>query len=381
VPAHDLPDVLFVTRPLSPPWNDSGKVLPYLLAREMPGLRIGAMTPAGSPLPFPNVTSEEIYPAGTSFSSGLLDKARLFSRLLCRDVPPVVHFFFSPNPPTTAAARVFRVLRRSVRVVQTVMSLPRNPADLDGSLFGDVIVTWSVATAERVRIAIEQRGLRAKAVHVPPGVEPIAPMSREAKRRVRAGLGVSLDLPLVLFAGDLEFGSGAAITAEALPRVLDRIPSTFVFANRIKTERARSIRRELERTLAPWIARGRVRIPDRVDSFPDLLAAADVQVFPSETTHAKTDLPMVVLEGITAGVPAIVCTGTPLDELVDLGAAMGVPPMNPDRLADAVIGLISRPGVAESFGARSRSLVSARHSPAAMAAAHEAIYRELLHWV
>ena len=47
MPPVDVPDVLFVSKPLSPPWDDSGKLLPYLLAQRAGGLRLAVMTPRG----------------------------------------------------------------------------------------------------------------------------------------------------------------------------------------------------------------------------------------------------------------------------------------------------------------------------------------------
>jgi len=67
-----------------------------------------------------------------------------------------------------------------------------------------------------------------------------------------------------------------------------------------------------------------------------------------------------------------------MDELVEVGAALGVPPGRADALASVLNEILSRPGAAAFLGAGGRGVALRRHSPGAMAAAHEAIYRELL---
>lgn len=373
-----LPDVLFVSKPLAPPWDDSGKVLPYLIAREIRDVSVAVMTPKGQPLAVPGVISEEIYRQPWSFTVPMRDKLSMFFRLLTRSLPPVVHFFFSPNGPTSMAARLVKRRHPQVKVVQTIMSLPIGADAMDQGVFGDVVITWSRAAAERVSDVVRRRSIPAKVVHVPPGIEERRPMTPGEKRATRSSFGLPPDLPVILYAGDLEFSTAAFVTAAAAPLVLERLPAVFVFACRPKTGAAQAVLRDLETRLAGLVAHGSVRFMGSVKAFGDLLRCVDCQVLPAETTYAKTDLPMVLLEGLSAGIPAIVGTGTPMDELVDAGAALGVPAGSPDALAAALVGVLSGPGRAEALAAGGREVVLRRHSARAMADAHAAIYLELL---
>lgn len=372
------PDVLFVSKPLAPPWDDSGKVLPYLIAREIRDVSLAVMTPRGQPLNLPGIHSEELYRRPWSFTVPMRDKVSVIFRLLARSLPPVVHFFFSPNGPTSFAARMVKARHPHVKVVQTIMSLPIGADAMDQGIFGDVVITWSRAAAQRVSEVVRRYGLPARVVHVPPGIDERRPMSPTEKRATRASFGLPPDRPVVLYAGDLEFSTAAYATAAAVPLVLDRVPAVFVFACRPKTAAAQSVSRELEARLADLTALGHVRFMGSVGAFSDLLRCVDCQVLPAETTYAKTDLPMVLLEGLSAGVPAIVGTGTPMDELVDAGAVMGVPPGSPEALASALIGVLSGPGRAEAMAAGGRDYILLRHTARRMAEAHATIYRDLL---
>ncbi|NOZ02054.1 MAG: glycosyltransferase family 4 protein [Deltaproteobacteria bacterium] len=372
-------DVLFVSKPLCPPFNDSGKLLPYLVAKHIQGIRVSVMTPRGRPLTEgTGAISEEIYPVASSFSVPMTQKLRLMYRLIGRITPPAVHFFFSPNGPTTAAARLFRALKPDVKVIQTVMSLPAQAEALRGALFGDVVVTWSRAAAELVGSVVKSGRREARVVHVPPGIEPLEPMDPVEKKKVRHDLGLPTDRPLVLYAGDLEFSSGAEVTAAAAAGIMDRTPAFFAFACRRKTDQSLAAEKRLGEDLAPLLDRGRARILDKTPVFHDLLRCADVQVLPAETTYAKTDIPLVLLEGLSAGVPAIVATGTPMQELVDGGAAVGVPPLEPQALGAALTGLLEGKGRVDALGASGRRYVLKRHTAEAMARAHAKLYAEVL---
>lgn len=372
------PDVLLVTKPLAPPWDDSGKVLPFLLARHLAGIHLAVLTPVGRHLGLPGVTEYAPYHQASSFSVPLTDKARLFRWLLRADLPPVVHFFFSPNRATATAARLFRRLRPQVRVVQTVMSLPDDPSILASGLFADVVVVWSRAALARVGLAARRRGLPARVIHIPPGIVPLSPLTPEERRRLREELGLPAERPLVLFAGDLEFSSAAGVVAEAVEPTLSRVDALFLFACRDKTPRSRRVLEALRRGLLGPISKGQVRFIGETTRFHDLLRCCDVQVLPAESTQAKTDIPLVILEGLSAGVPAILPTGTPMQEVVDAGAAIGVPPLDPEHLSKALVGLLSGMGRAATLGATSRAYVLAHHTAEAMARAHARLYRALL---
>jgi glycosyltransferase involved in cell wall biosynthesis len=378
MPAFDNGDVLLVSKPLSPPWDDSGKLLPYLVARHVSDLRLVAMTPRGRPLDLEHVTSEPVYRASSSFTVPMLDKVRLFGRLLAKSPPPVVHFFFSPNPPTVMAARAFRRVHRHARVVQTLMSLPDNPDALAAGIFADVVVAWSRAGARMAADAIGRRGLAARVVRIAPGIEPLAPMTPDERREARVALGLPPDRPLVVYAGDLEFSTASSVVAEAAVMLADRSPAVFVLACRPKTAAAALVRQDLERRLAGRIAEGSAFVMGKVPRFHDLLRCSDCQVLPADTTWAKTDVPLVLLEGLTAGVPAVVGTGTAMDELVEAGAAVGVPPLDPGKLAEAITGLLRGRGTASALGAAGRAYAMREHTAARMAEAHEALYRDLL---
>lgn len=372
-------DVLLVTKPLSPPWDDSGKVLPYLVAKHSPSIRAMVLTPKGMPLDLPHVQSTELYRGPSSYRLPWSDKARLLSFLMRNETPPVVHFFFSPGSVAILGARLFQRIRPRVRTIQTVMSLPDTASELASSVFADVLVTWSALGARLANEAVSIRGLHTRIVHIAPGIEPLSPMPDEEKRCVRESFRLPQDRSLVLYAGDLEFSSAAITVAKAADAIIESSSAALVFACRPKTRAALIVKRDLQQMLAKRIDRGEVFILGEVKRFHDILRACDCQVMPVDSTWAKTDIPLVLLEGLSAGVPAIVATGTAMDELVEKGAVIGVSPNDPKGLAEAVFGLLRHRGLKEALGARGRAWVLSQHTAEAMAAAHVRLYTDMLY--
>lgn len=370
-------DVLLVSKPLGPPWNDSGKVLPFLLAKNLKEVRLAVLTAKGQSLGLPGVIEEQIYSESKSFSVALTEKARLFFWLARANLPPVLHFFFSPNLSTALAARLLRRLRSGIVTVQTLMSLPDDTRRLGLSLFADVVVVWSAYALEVAKEAAARKGFRGKIVHINPGISPLSPASAEERAAIRKELGLPVEKPVILYAGDLEFTSAAQTVAGAAKLVLQEMQAVFIFACRAKTKHTGRYVEALRAGLKDYVSRGEIRFFQKTD-FHALLRCVDVQVFPAESTFAKTDIPLVLLEGLSAGVPAVVATNTPMQELVLQGAATGVPPMDPQALAHRLITLFSRPGQAEALGRAGRAVVMARYTAEAMAKAHATLYRQLL---
>lgn len=373
------PDILFVTKPLCPPWDDSGKLLPYLIARHLDPrrLQVEVPVPLGRPSDLPDVASWPVYGRDSSFQVPRADKFRLLGGLLRRRLPPVVHFFFSPNAATAIAARIVRLRHPGSAFVQTVMSLPADDRVLAAGVFADVVIAWSAVAADRVRAVTRGRARPPRVVHVPPGVVARDPLTRDQRLEVRHRFSLPADRPVILYAGDLEFSTAAPTLAAAIPQVLARTDAVFVLACRPKTAAAATVLAGLRRDLSTFEASGHVQFLGNVPAFAELLACVDAQVLPADTTYAKTDLPLVVLEGLFAGVPAIVGQGTPMDELVHAGAALGVLPSDPAALAAALTRLLEGPALAD-MALAGRAFAMARHTAQAMAAAHQDIYRELL---
>ena len=364
--------VLLVSKPVEPPWNDSSKNLVRDLVLGMQRHDALAFGRVGGERELGRARLEPLHPAAGAghFAPGLSDQLRVLRRLAFGKRADLWHFFFAPNPKTSAVARATSRLR-NVRSVQTVCSVPRDDVDPKRVLFADRVVVLSHFTAERFARA----GLGAdRVVRIPPAAPPLVPLDPERRRKTRLALGLDPDAPVVLYPGDLEFGNGARFTVEAHAKLPKE--TRLVMACRAKTERARAIDAELRALTTRLGTSARVTFLGETSKILDLVGAADVVSLPSDVAYAKMDYPLVLLEAMALARPVVVANGTPAAELAEGGAARAVAP-DVDAVAEALGALVSDAAHREALGARARETVLAEYDRTRMARAYEALYDTL----
>jgi len=117
------------------------------------------------------------------------------------------------------------------------------------------------------------------------------------------------------------------------------------------------------------------------ERLPEVLAAADVHVVPLKRGLAWSSVPSKLYSILAAGRPVVasVDEGTEVARTVErAGAGLAVPPEDPDAFADGVLRLLDEPATAIAMGVAGRSFVEGWASPAAVAAAYEDLFCELV---
>ena len=368
--------VLFVSKPIAPPWHDGSKNLVRDVAANLGVAQATVMTTPGAPSIGPRVTMEAVYVASGRFAPALGANARVLRRLLTGDPHDIWHFVFAPNPASSSAAMLARRVRQgggwNGKVVQTVASAPRSFAGVGRWIFGDVVVALSEWTRGRLMAA----GVRGAKIRViPPCAAAPEPPNPQRIAAARAAFRLEGG-PVLLYPGDYELSRGAETVAAAAPRILKAVPeATLVFACRPKTRGAQRARAGIELDLARDRLTERTRHVGEIDDLPALLAASSVVAFPVDDLYGKVDVPIVLLEAMALGVPIVACTGGPLETL---SCAALVEPADPDALADAVLKMILSSSVAREASANGKALYQRKFRPPVVAAAYDELYEDVL---
>lgn len=366
-----MASVLLVSKPLVPPWNDSSKNLARDVAQGLRRHTPVAMTDGTGRFELSRGRVEPVYRAAGRFAPALSSSLRVLSRLAVGARGDLWHFFFAPNPRTSTAARSLSRLRR-VPTAQTVCSRPRDLSTAGRLLFADRTVVLSRATLSALRDA----GLPAsRLIRIPPAVPPLSPLDAAARRAARVALELPLDARLVVYAGDLELGDGAARMIEGFARA-DGRDSCLVMACRAKTAGAAAAERELRARVSALGVERRVRWLGETPRIHDLLGCADVVALPSTDLYAKMDLPLVLVEAMWLSRAVLVCEGSPAAELADGGAAALCAP-EVDACAAALDALLDD-DAREAFGRTARRAAEERYHPDSMVTAYETLYDQML---
>jgi glycosyltransferase involved in cell wall biosynthesis len=300
-----------------------------------------------------------------------LGDARLFrdvSSVVRRVRPKVIHsHLIDANVTTRIAARRARVPHL------TTLHIPpfpladsgraRTVADGATARLSTRLVAVSRHTADAYARAFR---LRRRPIEVIPnaalGRPPAAGFDRAS---MRAALGAGSG-PLVACISRLEPHKGIDVMIAAASELRGRLPGI-----RVVVAGDGSDREHLQRRAAQLGLNGTFELLGTREDVGEILAAADAFCMPSR--HEGS--PISLIEAMHAGLPCAVTTAGGMPEMVVDGESGAVAPAGDvDALARALERAID---AGTAMGRRAATEAAGRYTPAAMAAAYLAIYREL----
>lgn len=134
-------------------------------------------------------------------------------------------------------------------------------------------------------------------------------------------------------------------------------------------------RAELERLAATLGLADRVRFLGARTDVPELMAACDVFVMPSDSEG----LPFALLEAMAAGLPVVGTAVGKIPSLLENGRyGLVVPPRNPEALAEAIAQTLRHFPDSRERGVRAQAFVASRYGRDRMLRRYGRLYRNLL---
>lgn len=212
------------------------------------------------------------------------------------------------------------------------------------------------------RIAVIERGR---------GLDRLGTPSPERRRAARAMLEIPEDAELLVSAGRQEFQKGHENLLHAMPEILRRRPRVIL----LHAGRDGQTTRRLREIHEMHGLGDRVRFLGHRDDVAEILAAADLFVFPS----ISEGLGGAVIEAMALGLPVVASDIPALREVVEDGrTGTLVEPQNPDALAFAIAGLLNEPSRMRSYGNHGRARFHERFEIERSAARMIELYRSLV---
>jgi glycosyltransferase involved in cell wall biosynthesis len=194
------------------------------------------------------------------------------------------------------------------------------------------------------RITVVERGRDPARLGAP------SPGRRAAARRA---LGVGEGEVVLLNVGRQEFQKGQEHLLEAVARLVGRYPGLRLFV----AGRQGHATGRLQAAVGRLGLGGTVRFLGHRDDVPELLAAADVFVFPS----LYEGLGGALIEAMALALPIVASDLPAIREVVEEGRnAVLVPPASPEALAGAIVSVLEGGHRRQAMGARSREIFEER---------------------
>lgn len=194
----------------------------------------------------------------------------------------------------------------------------------------------------------------------------------------------SLNIPLdtitntVSFIGRLEIRKGVVDFAKAIPLILAKQPQTkfrFVGPFQESPNPQRNMFEYLQDLLQPYLNSCEFtgRLP--LEQIPSALSATDICVFPS----LWESFGYVCLEAMAAGRGVVGSSSGGMAEIINSDAVGRlVPPQSPQKIAEAVVELLSAPELRQQLGSAARARVIELYNVERVGALQEASYRRAI---
>ncbi len=210
---------------------------------------------------------------------------------------------------------------------------------------------------------------------IPRGRDPerLGRPAPDRRREARARLGLSDEQQVLLNVARQEFQKGQAYLLEAFVALLEEHPNLILLVAGREGHSSDALQRWLHERPS---LEGSIRFLGHRDDIPELLAAADVFVFPSLYEGLGGSL----IEAMALGVPIVSSDLPAVREVLDEGRnALLVPPAAPAALARAIGRLLDDPGMRRTFGAHGRRIFEERFSLASSTERMVELYRRVAH--
>jgi glycosyltransferase involved in cell wall biosynthesis len=195
----------------------------------------------------------------------------------------------------------------------------------------------------------------------------------------RNEMGAKEDEPIILFVGNLKYSKGIDLLVEALGLLIKDISFRFVYTLELKDKAFESILQKISHKMTITGLSDYTTQLGIINSMPDLMASADLIVFPYRNTDGPSDYPIALLEAMASGIPAVGTLVGGIPELIEDGVTgILVEPDNAQGLALAIRTLIDNPDYRKKMGQNARAKCRQMFNSQNIINLHTNLYNELL---
>ncbi len=192
----------------------------------------------------------------------------------------------------------------------------------------------------------------------------------QRRKLARARLGFGGDQEVLVTVGRQDYQKGQQYLLEAVAALVSSRPRLVLLV----AGRSGDVSEQLERLRERLGLKDHVRFLGHREDIPEILAAADLFVFPS----FYEGLPGAVVEAMALGLPIVASDIDPVRETVEENRnALLVKPASPSELASAIERLLEDRETAQAFGKRGREIFEERFTLAKSLGRLEAFYRQV----
>ena len=379
--------ILFVTRPIAPPWDEASKNMAYQLAINVakinPNLEIHLMTKgdlkdAISDLP-KNIIQHPIYTsAENDFTFSQKIRAILFQWKM-KNQFDIVHYFFTPSKLNGFIIKNFLYPKKS-KTIQTIATLRgdlMSDEEIKKSIFGDILVAYSKHTKKKLkRLGFSHTH------HIYPGIdiEDFTPQEKNSELLKECNLTAN-DF-ILSFTGEYVRLGGIEESIDSFIEVSKQIPAAKLFLTlRVKNEKDAEKKKKIIVKFKKLGLLNKIVFGDKVDfsryKMSDVYNLHDINIYPIHNMNGKFDIPLVVPEAMACKKPVILSDLPLLKEFANHNNAIIIEKENTKELTEAILDLYNNPEKREEIANNGMRFVRRKFNIEFIAEEYNNLYESL----
>ncbi len=379
--------ILFVTRPLSPPWDEASKNFAYNLAVNVaqinPELEIHLLTKGDlreyNPALPKNIRQHPIYTVAENDITFSQKLRSLFFQWKAKNKFDIVQYFFTPSKLNTWLIKRFLLPRQS-KTIQTIPTLREDiltDKEIKKNMFADLLVTYSAYSKNKLK----NLGF-SNVQHIYPGIdlEKFSPRKKSITLLEKSGLRKN-DF-VVMFAGEYSRLGGLRDVLESFVRLEKKLPSLRLFlALRIKNEKDARQKKIVKNELKNRNLLAKVVFEDELDykvaDMSELFNLQDLMIYPIHNMNGKFDVPLVIPESMACQ-KAVVLSDLPLlREFANYDNAVIIKSGDRNELVKVIEELYGNPTERERLANNARRFAQKKFDIKLVAEEYNDIYQRL----
>lgn len=367
--------ILFVTRPLSPPWDEASKNFAFDLACKSKDHMITILVDKEILETPSHITQKKIY---THNQFSLVQKIRLMCYVLKHASDyDIVHLLFTPTKINSFIMRVL-LANKTCKVIQTIATLRDDlysPTELKKMFFGDVLVTYSRWAQTKLH------DLQFKNVtQIYPGINLLKFIPGQKNTELMKKWHITPEDQLVTYPGEfMRLGATDLIIDTFLDLWKDHKNAhiKYICACRIKNEADEKKKQEVIKRIMSAGHQDKVIFTDTYNDMNAIYNLSDIIIFPVTNMNGKFDVPLAMIEPYACKKP-VIATSLPLfAEFSHSDINVIIPAANKQNLTDAIVQLLADPDKQKKLGEHAYTFAHKTFNIERTAQSYGKIYKNL----
>lgn len=345
--------ILFITRPIAPPWDEASKNMAYQLAINVakinPLLEIHLMIKGNledtiSNLP-DNIVQHSIYTSSKNdFAFFQKVRAVLFQWKM-KNKFDIVHYFFTPSKFNGFVIKKFLYPKQS-KTIQTIATLRKdlmNDKEIKQSIFGDILVAYSKHTKKKLK----ELGF-SHTHHIYPGIDLDDYTPREKNSALLKECNLMIDDFVISFTGEYVRLGGIEESINSFIQISKQISEAKLFLTlRVKNAKDVAKKKEVVKKFKELGLLDKIVFGDEINfaeyKMSDVYNLHDIDIYPIYNMNGKFDVPLVVPEAMACKKPIILSDLPLLKEFANHNNAVIIKKKNTEELTEAILDLYNNP--------------------------------------